>query len=210
MPRCRGQSGQVLPFVVLVLAFAAAAALWLGRLGGAAAARAKASATADMSALAGAGGDRRLAAAVAARNGGRVVRFEQVDGDVRVGVVIGPAVAEAVARPGGVGAGAGAGAGGEGLAPALRAALARAEQLLGMRVPITSARRSRAEQAALWARRFRNRFPVARPGTSKHELGLAVDVPSSFVPVLLRVARQAGLCRPYPLADPVHFELCPP
>lgn len=199
--RCRcGEGGQVLPVFALVLFLAAGACVVVARIGAAAAARAQASATADMSALAGAVDGRGAAVAVASANGGRVARFERVGGDVRVGVEVGPAVASARARlDGGVG----------GLAPAMRAAVARAEQLLGRPVPITSGRRSSAEQAALWARREHNPFPVARPGTSKHELGLAIDVPSSFVPTLLRVGRAAGLCRPYPVADPVHFELCP-
>jgi hypothetical protein len=199
MPRAHGQSGQVLPLVALLSLALGASSLWVARLGAASAARAKASAVADMSALAGVAGGRRSADAVASANGARVVRFDRVGGDVRVRVEAGPAVATSRARP----------AGRElGLAPALRAALARAEQLLGRPIPITSGHRSPAEQAALWARRATNPFPVARPGTSKHELGLAVDVPSSFVPTLLRVAPLAGLCRPYPLADPVHFELC--
>jgi hypothetical protein len=68
--------------------------------------------------------------------------------------------------------------------------------------------RSLAEQTALWERRGTNPFPVARPGTSMHERGLAIDVPRAFVPVLRRVAAQAGLCDPLPTTDPVHFELC--
>jgi uncharacterized protein YcbK (DUF882 family) len=94
------------------------------------------------------------------------------------------------------------------LAPALQVALGRAEALLGRPVPITSGYRSPADQARLWAQRALNPYPVARPGTSAHERGVAVDVPRSFVPVLLTVAGQAGLCHPYPVADPVHFELC--
>ena len=41
-----------------------------------------------------------------------------------------------------------------------------------------------------------------------HERGLAVDVPSAFVPELVAVALQTGLCQRYPRTDPVHFELC--
>ncbi|MBW3669761.1 MAG: M15 family metallopeptidase [Actinobacteria bacterium] len=205
MTRACGEAGQTLPLVAMVLAAVAAGALWVGRLGAAAGLRARAAAAADMAALAGAVGERADAEAVARANGARLVRFERVAGDTRVRVAVGRASATARARPV-----PGGRASTAGLAPGMRAALRRAEQLLGRAVPITSGRRSPAEQAALWARRAVNPFPVARPGTSKHEHGLAVDVPSSFVPTLLRVAADAGLCRPYPVADPVHFELCPP
>lgn len=197
--RCRGEGGQVLPVFAVLLFLVGGAGVIVARVGAAAGVRAQASAAADMSALAGAVADRGAADRVALANGGRVARFERIDSDVRVGVEVGPAVGVARAR---------LLDGAAGLAPAMRAAVARAEQLLGRPVPITSGRRSRDEQAALWAARARNRFPVARPGFSKHEQGLAVDVSASFVPTLLRVASAAGLCRPYPMADPVHFELC--
>lgn len=48
----------------------------------------------------------------------------------------------------------------------------------GITIRVTSAKRSTAQQAALYARREANPYPVARPGTSKHELGLAVDLAS--------------------------------
>ena len=88
------------------------------------------------------------------------------------------------------------------------AALARAEQLIGRPVPITSGYRSPGEQASLWARRASNPYPVAPPGTSMHELGLAVDVPLSFMPSFVAIAPEVGLCHPYPDTDPVHFEVC--
>ena len=69
--------------------------------------------------------------------------------------------------------------------------------------------RTRAEQEALWDRRHTNPYPVARPGTSDHERGLAVDIPRSEVPAVLAVAPHAGLCRPLPDTDPVHFVVCP-
>ncbi|HYF46243.1 MAG TPA: M15 family metallopeptidase, partial [Acidimicrobiales bacterium] len=95
-----------------------------------------------------------------------------------------------------------------GLQPAMVAAIRRAEALLGRTIPITSGWRSRADQERLWANRASNPYPVARPGTSRHEVGLAVDVPRSFVPLLRSVAAAAGLCFPLPVTDPVHFELC--
>ena len=35
------------------------------------------------------------------------------------------------------------------------------------------------------------------------------DVPASFVPVLLPVARRVGLCRPDPEGHALHFDVCP-
>jgi hypothetical protein len=158
---------------------------------------------ADAAALAGAVAGERAAREVAAANGARVESVERVGPgrDVRVRVALGEARASARARPG-------ERSGAEGLAPSLRAALDVAGRLLGRPVPITSGYRSRREQASLFARRHLLPYPVAPPGRSAHERGLAVDVPRSFVPTLLRVAGRVGLCRPYPASDPVHFELC--
>ena len=55
------------------------------------------------------------------------------------------------------------------------------------------------------------RQPVPR-GPARHvrpERGLAVDIARSDVPTVLAVAAQAGLCRPLPDTDPVHFVVCP-
>ena len=86
----------------------------------------------------------------------------------------------------------------------------RAEALLGAPVPIVSGWRSPAQQQWLWDHRATNPYPVARPGTSMHERGLAIDVPRWFVADLRSVAGAAGLCFPLPESDPVHFELCRP
>lgn len=51
---------------------------------------------------------------------------------------------------------------------------------------------------------------VAPPGTSLHELGRAVDVSVSGLPRNVSgdtLARNCGLYRPYPVNDPVHYEL---
>lgn len=45
--------------------------------------------------------------------------------------------------------------------------------------PITSGGRSSADQRRLWNNRHKNPYPVARPGTSKHEGGRAFDLPSA-------------------------------
>jgi hypothetical protein len=205
----RSERGSATPFVVLAMVTAGVLALQVGRLGGAAAARARAQTAADASALAGAADGRDAARALAEANGARLVEYEELGSDTRVVVELGPATARGRARrEGWTGAVGGGGAGRNGLAPAMAAALARAEQLLGRPVPITSGFRSAAAQQALWANRASNPFPVAAPGSSMHERGLAVDVPLSFVPELARVAPQAGLCHPVHKADPVHFEVC--
>ncbi len=77
-------------------------------------------------------------------------------------------------------------------------------------MPVTSGWRSTAAQQALWERRASNPFPVARPGTSAHERGTAIDVPRAFADTLAAIGPSVGLCRPLPTTDPVHFELCQP
>jgi len=96
-----------------------------------------------------------------------------------------------------------------GLAPSTVAAVARAEELLGTSLAISSAYRSREHQQRLWDERLTNPYPVAEPGTSLHERGLAIDVALSQVGALRLVASSAGLCYPLPESDPVHFVACP-
>jgi D-alanyl-D-alanine carboxypeptidase-like protein/putative Flp pilus-assembly TadE/G-like protein len=209
------ERGSALPMLVVGVLLAGVLALQIGRMGGAAGARARAQTAADAAALAGAADGEPAARALAEANGARLVAFEEHGRDTRVVVGLGPARATARARreagePGGGGGGRPGvpSADPGGLAPAMRAALARAEQLLGEPVPITSGYRSPEKQRALWLNRGANPYPVAAPGTSMHERGLAVDVPASFVPRLASVAARAGLCHPYPKADPIHFEVC--
>ncbi|MDG2111487.1 MAG: M15 family metallopeptidase [Actinomycetota bacterium] len=96
-----------------------------------------------------------------------------------------------------------------GLAPSMVASLARAESLLGFTLSISSGYRSPAHQRRLWDERADNPYPVARPGTSMHERGLAVDIQLAQVGALASVAADAGLCHPLPETDPVHFVVCP-
>lgn len=209
MSRDQEEGGQTVPLVALLVVVMGVACLALGRLGGAAVARAQAVTAADAAALAGAADGEGTASSAAQWNGARLVSYEEIGTDVRVRVELGGARASARARrPSSPGGALDAATSSDGLAPAMRLALDRARSDLGTPVPVTSGFRSRAQQAALYANRRANPYPVAVPGTSKHELGLAVDVPSSFVPRLLSVAPRAGLCRPYPVSDPVHFELC--
>jgi hypothetical protein len=206
----RTEQGSILPFIALAMVLAGVSIVLLARVGGAATARAGARNAADAAALAGAAEGRDAAVALAEANGAELLSYQDIGMDTLVRVRLGPAEATGRARRSGDRGGAGGSGSGsaKGLAPAMRAALARAEQLLGRPVPITSGFRSTEEQAALYANRAANPYPVAAPGTSMHEKGLAIDVPADFVPTLLAVASRAGLCHPYPVDDPIHFEVC--
>ena len=206
----RDQRGSILPFLVLAIVLTGVTVVLLGRVGGAATARAGARNAADAAALAGAAAGRAVAAELARANGAELVSYKEVGNDTEVRVRLGPAEATSRARRIGDRDGEGPGSAGptKGLAAAMRAALARAEQLLGAPVPITSGFRSTEAQAVLYANRAANPYPVAAPGSSMHERGLAIDVPADFVPRLLGVGSRAGLCQPYPDTDPIHFEVC--
>ena len=88
----------------------------------------------------------------------------------------------------------------------------------GITIRVTSAKRSTAQQAALYARRGALTYPVARPGTSKHELGLAVDLAlvgarnSSAWAAIGEEGERQGLRwgGRFSKPDPVHFELAEP
>jgi D-alanyl-D-alanine carboxypeptidase len=213
--RNRNDGGQVVPLAAALVGLCCVGLLALAPAARALDDRAQARTAADAAALAGAADGERTAREVAAANGADLLEIER-NGDevvvqVRVGEVEAYARARGTRRPVDVGAGGPAGgAGGHraGLAPAMLAALARADGLLGHPVRVVSGLRSRSQQEALWARRATNPYPVARPGTSDHERGLAIDVPRADVADLRRVARAAGLCQPLPTTDPIHFIVC--
>jgi len=100
----------------------------------------------------------------------------------------------------------------EGVNPSLVSAFMQAasefKQRTGQIVNVTSALRSRADQERLWANRFSNPNPVAPPGSSNHEKGLAIDVSSSTAAAMEKsgVLSKYGLVRPHS-TDPVHIEL---
>lgn len=207
--------GQVTPFMAAAVGLVALMLLALGPMARALTNRAQARTAADAAALAGAAEGEAAARETAARNGSDLVSFELDDGEVTVEVTIEGVNAYSQARavpvrspsrpdgPAGEGTGARAG-----LAPAMLAALERADELLGETVPVTSGYRSPERQRELWEQRHTNPFPVAPPGSSRHERGLAVDVPGDFVGRLAGVADQVGLCQTLPVTDPIHFELC--
>jgi D-alanyl-D-alanine carboxypeptidase len=202
------------PLAAAMVALCCMALLALVPVAGALDDRARARTAADAAALAGAADGELAARQVAKANGADLLAIEGAGGGVvvhvRVGDVEAYARARATRRPGGGAGGAAVVVGGRraGLAPAMLAALARADGLLGHPVTVVSGLRTRSEQEALWEARATNPYPVARPGTSDHERGLAIDVPRSDVPELRRVAPAAGLCQPLPATDPVHFIVC--
>ncbi len=200
------ESGSVSVSMVAVVGVAALMLAGMSRVGGDAISVARARIGADATALAAAQAGGAAAGRVAGAAGAELVSVAVVGSEVTVVVSVDGHQAAAAARR--VSAGS-ATRTRQGLAPVMLAALARADKLIGESVPVVSGYRSPAHQQRLWDAREANPYPVARPGTSRHELGLAVDVPLSFVSRLVEVASAAGLCHPLPGIDPVHFIVCP-
>ena len=84
----------------------------------------------------------------------------------------------------------------------MKIAILRAEALLGGPLSLSSGYRTYACQAHLFATVT---GPVAPPGQSMHNYGLAIDV-NNFG-ALASVAGQVGLCQPLPANDAVHFSV---
>jgi hypothetical protein len=173
--RRRSQRGQVAPLVAVILVAAGFLCVVVARFGVAAMTRADARTAADAAALAGAAGGRSAAEEIATANAGTIVRYEAAGHDVKLRVGVRDAAATAAARrePGG---GKPAGA-----APALRAVLARAAQLLGHEVPVVAVRAN----------------------------GLGIEVTRDVADSLRPVAGDAGLCQPRS-DKPTYFEVCEP
>ena len=76
----------------------------------------------------------------------------------------------------------------------------------GKPLPINSAYRTSEEGVKLWGNRASNPNPVAKPGTSLHEKGNAIDIDPSIPDSFLA---QHGLYRPLGKKDPVHVEANP-
>ena len=97
----------------------------------------------------------------------------------------------------------------------MAAALRNVTEKAGQKVTLSSAFRSSAQQFVLckWkqGRHCSQTFPVAPPGGSGHEAGMCVDVPgwnetlNYSTQRWLDVLEEAGLSRPLPTKDPVHF-----
>jgi len=80
----------------------------------------------------------------------------------------------------------------------------------GFRARVTSGYRSRAAQTKLYNRYLAGLqpYPVAVPGTSDHEKGIALDVVATDVQKLAALLASVGLNWAGP-SDPVHFTLAP-
>ena len=171
--RRRSERGQVAPLVAVMVVAAGFCCVVVVRFGLAATSRATARTSADAVALAGAADGEGSARAIAAANRSWISRYEASGRDVTVRVGFDDAAATAKARNEGID--------GRGLSSAMRAALARAAQLLGQEVKVVGV----------------------------HERGLAVDVDGGQAARLRPVAAQAGLCQP-DSARFAYFEVCPP
>lgn len=203
--------GQVAPLLAIVVLVAGAACLFIAHLGALLVDRARAQTSADAAALAAAVEGRSGAVGLAQANEAELESYRTVGDVAAVEVRVRRVTATASAQAGPLPVFAGLSGGDRvGLAPVMLAALARADALLGRPVPVVSGFRNTAQQRALWLDRANRPFPVARPGTSAHERGMAVDVPREVVPFLLAAADEVGLCQPLPDTDPIHFEPCLP
>ena len=84
--------------------------------------------------------------------------------------------------------------------------LASQAHQMGIRVRVISGRRSKAKQAALYAASGQSPYPVAAPGRSQHQYGLAVDLsttPKTALPTLGSLWMRMG--GNWSAADPPHF-----
>ena len=191
-------------------------------VGGVAADRARAQLAADAAALAAVAesatyghGDPETAARDFARiNGARLVNCLCAAGATasQVTVAVGDveARARAVFDPSRVAPVASA----EGMHPVLASSLERLLAAADGVVSVVSGHRSSAEQASLWAEALETYGTaeaaddwVAKPGTSMHELGLAVDL-GGDVERAARIVAELGLPLHRPLPnEPWHFEL---
>ena len=88
--------------------------------------------------------------------------------------------------------------------------LPRVARAYGFNARVTSGYRSPKKQAWLYDRYLRGLqpYPVAPPGHSEHEKGLAIDVVTTDLSKLVSLLTQVGLFWAGP-SDPVHFQTKP-
>ena len=160
------ERGQVLPLLAVVIVLAGLAMVAVVRFGAVAVDRGRASTAADAAALGGAAEGRDRAAELARANGGRLVSYEERGDDARVRVEVGRVSATARARRDGRRAGDDLPPARRGVAPAMAAALARADQVMGGRVAVLRV----------------------------HPPGLVVDVAPETASALASRSAETGLC----------------
>lgn len=88
--------------------------------------------------------------------------------------------------------------------------LLEAGKILGLDPQVSSTVRSREEQQKLYASWLRgeNKYPVAKPGTSLHERGYAIDIVCRD-PALLGWVWRTYIGGRWSPSDAVHFDLQP-
>lgn len=82
---------------------------------------------------------------------------------------------------------------------------------MGFTAKVTSGYRTRKKQQELWEnwRAGASPYPAAKPGTSDHERGFAIDVVSNNEKMLVALLTEAGLYWAGQ-SDPIHFTMLPP
>jgi hypothetical protein len=101
----------------------------------------------------------------------------------------------------------------EGIKNRIISAAKEFNSMTGSKIAINSAKRDSEDQQRLWDESVKagrpgispTGMPIGRPGTSKHERGLAVDIQNYNDPAAVAAMNKQGLFQTVP-KDPVHFE----
>jgi hypothetical protein len=102
-----------------------------------------------------------------------------------------------------------------GLQKAVTSAAEEYNKSTGQKIKVNSAKRDSADQKRLWDESVEAGRPgwgpkgmqIARPGTSKHERGAAIDIQQYNDPVAVGLMNKYGMKQTVMPKDPVHFEL---
>lgn len=101
-----------------------------------------------------------------------------------------------------------------GIQKAVASAAEEYQKTTGRKIQVNSAKRDSADQKRLWDESVQAGRPgrgpagmaIARPGTSKHEKGNAIDIQQFSDPTAVGLMNKYGMKQTVP-GDPVHFEL---
>jgi hypothetical protein len=102
-----------------------------------------------------------------------------------------------------------------GLQKAVTSAAEEYHKSTGKKIQVNSAKRDSADQKRLWDESEKAKRPgigpsgmeIARPGTSKHEKGAAIDIQQYNDPTAVGLMNKYGMKQTRGAKDPVHFEL---